>query len=716
MTIYHFSMTKEFWEDLGRLPPPVYPKAWDAGERMLRDPWAKELRPEKVKAAEPGVWSSRVDQSYRIIWKHVKPNDIILCLVDKHDPAYERAARKSFALEDGVLKMADIQDVGAKRPEQHGGLFGRARRKEAAVGALFAGYRDLELLDLGVPEDILPNIRALDDVNQMEQVERLLPVEVYDRLLAIALGVVEREVVPDEQVRRSLERYQGGENLCRFVDSEEFKRALAGDMEDWMLFLAPDQRQLVTRQYNGPARVKGVVGSGKSVVAVHRTRFLAKEALKGGGKVLFLTYGNRLPDVMRHLLERLAGKDAPELRAVECRTVHSWCYQFLKDRGRRPRVEKDALPAFMEQAVAEVRSRYPNLSIWSHPIEFFSDEINYAIKGRGVGSLEQYLALERTGRGTPLPEGTRRVVWEVYGCYQTLLVAHGLWDFADFIVETLKVLESEDVEMPYTSAVADEIQDLTEATMRLIRRIVPPGPNDLFLVGDGLQRIYPGGYALSRLGIDITGRGTLLRQNYRNTQEVLRAAHSMIEGCQFDDMDDQASEVPKPEYSVRHGQVPVLRRFGTPEEEMRWAMEEISRLQASQGYQDRDFALLYRSREPYGDLLKGWLVPCSTGLPLVELQRDASTYFGPGVKYSTFDSAKGLEFKVVFVLGVTDGLCVPKDDWKLQGEELEDYLARERRRLYVAMTRARDLLYLTYSRGQPSRFLNSVPGEFLRRV
>ena len=100
---------------------------------------------------------------------------------------------------------------------------------------------------------------------------------------------------------------------------------------------------------------------------------------------------------------------------------------------------------------------------------------------------------------------------------------------------------------------------------------------------------------------------------------------------------------------------------------------------------------------------------------VVELKKNPNTYFGQGIKHTTFHSAKGLEFKVVFIVGVVDGLFVPKDNWTLQGEELIDYLALERRRLYVAMTRARDLLFLTYSRGQPSRFLDSVPSSYLRR-
>jgi superfamily I DNA/RNA helicase/mRNA-degrading endonuclease RelE of RelBE toxin-antitoxin system len=711
MSAYNPTISLEFWSELTNLPSAVSARALRTTRRMVDNPWAPELHPEKVRRAEEGVHSCRVDDSYRIIWKHIKPHDIIFCLVDKHDEAYRRASRKSFALGDGIIRVADILEVGAKPPEQHGALFGLFRREKVQPGALFVGYRDQELLNMGVPEDTLPHIRALQDVNQLPGVERLLPIDVYDQLMAIALGEVERAVVPDDELRRSLERHQGGDELCRLVDSEEFERALSGSMEQWMLFLAPHQRALVTRTYNGPARVKGVAGSGKTVVAVHRARLLAQHALSVGGKVLFLTYGSRLPGVIRHLLHRLAGEGAPELDAVECLTIHQWCYRFLTEQGRRPNVERDTLQVAVEAALGEVQPRFPGLGIWRHPPRFFRDEISYAIKGRAIQTLDQYLALDRSGRGTPLRERERRAVYAVFEAYQSYLRENGLWDFDDFVVEALRLVRPELLPARYVSAVVDEIQDLTEATMRLIRRIVVPGPNDLFLVGDGLQRIYPGGYSLNRLGIDIVGRGTLLRRNYRNTQEILRAAHAMMAELRFDDMDEGASEVPEPEFSVRRGDLPVLRRFATSEGELRWIGGEIARLKKEQGYQDRDFAPLYRWRYPYQDLI----VRCLSGqLQLVELKREAESYFGAGAKHTTFDSAKGLEFKVVFVVGVTDGQFVPRDDWTLQDEELDDYMARERRRLYVAMTRARDLLYLTYSRGQPSRFLADVPGEFLQ--
>jgi superfamily I DNA/RNA helicase len=345
-------------------------------------------------------------------------------------------------------------------------------------------------------------------------------------------------------------------------------------------------------------------------------------------------------------------------------------------------------------------------------VRFFSDEIKYAIKGRAIANLEEYLALDRSGRGTPLREKERRAVYAVYERYQEYLRAHGLWDFDDYVIEALRLVESGRVPGQYMAAVVDEMQDLTEAVMRLIRRIILSGSNDLFLVGDGLQRIYPGGYALGRLGINITGRGTLLRKNYRNTQEILRAAHAMMSGQSFDDMDEQESEAPDPEFSVRRGDVPVLYQTRSPEQELDWIRRRIGELKTERGYEDRDFALLYRWRRPYKDLIEQRL---SQNVQLMEIQRDPSTYFGRGTKHTTFHSAKGLEFKVVFVVGVTDGRFVPRDDLSLEDEEFADYMARERRLLYVAMTRARDLLYLTCSSGQPSRFLADVPSECLKR-
>lgn len=704
------SITKEFWSDFSALPSDVTQRAKRAIDRMLQDPWAKELNPEPVKSAERGVHSCQADNKYRIIWKHIKPNNIVFLLIDNHDRAYQRAARKSFQLEDDVIKVADIMDVGAQSALAKGDLFQSVARKDEKYGSLFIGYADKEILEWGVSQELLPCIRSLDNVNQLEQVERLLPKEVFYKLAEIALDIVERPAIPDEKLHDSLSRNQGGEDIYKFLDTDEFKRALDGTLEEWMLFLAPFQRALTLRQYNGPARLRGVAGSGKTIIAIHRARQLARLAQQNGKHILFVTYGNRLPGVIAYLLNQLAGEDAPELGTIECRSIHQWCSQFLAERGITLRVDEGIRKNALSTAIEQVLPKYRNLRLLARPDTFFVDEIRYVLKGKAIQTLDDYLSLDRSGRGTALQTRERQAVFEIYQAYQSNLHAHGCCDWDDFILQALEHLDYGDNPSPYQAAVVDELQDLTEATLRLIRRLVPPGPDDLFLVGDGLQRIYPGGVSLRKIGIDVTGRGALLCRNYRNTQEILCAAHAVISDNRFDDLEDEPAEAEEPEYSLRRGELPVLQRFGSPEQEIDWVAAEIHRLQTESRYKPEDVAVLYRWRWPYEELIATRLQSYEP----VEVDRDAFTYFGPGLKHTTFHSAKGLEFKVVFVVGVTDGQMVPRDDWSMLGDELEDYLARERRLLYVAMTRARDLLYVTCARGTFSRFLKAIPPAYIR--
>jgi superfamily I DNA/RNA helicase len=326
--------------------------------------------------------------------------------------------------------------------------------------------------------------------------------------------------------------------------------------------------------------------------------------------------------------------------------------------------------------------------------------------------LEEYLELDRSGRGTALNEDERKAVFEVYQQYQKEL-GPGCGDYDDLVLMALDLAEQGELPADYRAVVVDEIQDLTAAVMQLIRKIIPEGENDIFLVGDGLQRIYPGSYVLSRLGIDIVGRGALLRYNYRNTQEILQAAYTMMENQTYDDLDEEEASVMEPELSIRYGDKPIIHREADFDAEVEWVVSKILELKESRGYHDRDFAVLYRWRKSYIGRLKRKLE--ESGLKYVRISNEAGSYFGPGVKLTTFHSSKGLEFKVVFVVGATDSLFVPKDDATLSGPELEEYLARERSLLYVAMTRARDLLYITYSRGSKSRFLEDVPDDYLQK-
>ncbi len=549
----------------------------------------------------------------------------------------------------------------------------------------------------------------------MGNVERLLPPDVFDHLLSIAIGTAHRPVVPDKVLAKSLERYQGGEDMYRFLDTDEFKRALNNELEDWMLFMAPDQREIISRDYAGPARVKGVVGSGKTAVAVHRLRHLARKAFDAEKTVLFLTYGNRLPAITEHLLKRLAGEKAPELAAVECKTIASWCGSFLKQHGQKLNVRSgDKLERAIDHATDKAKQASPKLKMLYKNRSFFKEEIKYAIKGRAISNLEDYLRLDRIGRGTSLNGEERTAMFKIYQDYQRYLSGQNLSDYDDLYLKSLELVESGNIPTQYIAAVIDEMQDLSAAQMRLVRGIIPEGPNDLFMVGDGLQRIYPGGYVLRQLGIDIVGRGELLKQNYRNTHEIFAAAYAMVEHEPYDDFDGEIDEGISPEISIRHGPKPKLHCATTISDEMKWVSSQIKTLKSEHGYRDKDFCFLYRWRNPYQTTLPQNLN--SEVGHLTDVTSEPDTYFGANAKHTTFHSAKGLEFKVVFLLGVTDDNIIRSAQKALPGKERDEKIAEERRILYVAMTRARDLLYLTCSDGQPSRFLEDIPDDLIDKT
>jgi superfamily I DNA/RNA helicase len=308
-------------------------------------------------------------------------------------------------------------------------------------------------------------------------------------------------------------------------------------------------------------------------------------------------------------------------------------------------------------------------------------------------------------------------VFSIYQLYDADMNTAGLSDYDDFILNTLKFINPEEHNYRYVGAVVDEIQDLSESTIKLIRKMVISGPNDLFLVGDGTQRIYKGGFALSKVGVNISRQsGAILRYNYRNTRQIMHLAEWLMEDVSIDDLDDEeTSTPPKPERAVREGEIPTLQICHSPQEEIQRIMEEIKHLKQSRNYDERDFAILYRTGTPYKELARE-ILEKQNGHEVVELDKSATSYFGPGIKLTTFHSAKGLEFKVVFIVGLSNERMPFFHDGVsgMSPKEIDHHTEAERRLLYVAVTRARDLLYLSYSpANEPSRFIANVPEEII---
>jgi superfamily I DNA/RNA helicase len=244
----------------------------------------------------------------------------------------------------------------------------------------------------------------------------------------------------------------------------------------------------------------------------------------------------------------------------------------------------------------------------------------------------------------------------------------------------------------------DESQDFHAEEWRLLRAMIPPGSNDLFLVGDAHQRIYGQKVALKACGINVQGRASRLRINYRTTEENRAWAMAMLEGVEIDDLDGEREDETGYK-SLLTGPKPEVHHFETRPAELEYVGQRIKELVGS--HPPEHVCIVARSNKLLKDDYQPMLNSLSIPSTLLDQRRE-----GAGVRLATMHRVKGLEFPVVMLAGINARYMPlqrnPKDDDPIAAS---DHEARERSLLFVAATRARDLLIVT-NWGTPSPSLS----------
>ena len=456
---------------------------------------------------------------------------------------------------------------------------------------------------------------------------------------------------------------------------------LASPIEEWMSFLHPDQAKLARRSFNGPARIRGAVGTGKTVVGLHRAAHLARMR---GGKILVTTFVRTLPDVLQHLVQRLAPDVADQIEFVG---VHAFALRLLKARGVEVKLEPKVADAAFETVWDDVPRSNPLKTSTAQP-GYWKEEIDHVLKGRGITRWEEYADLDRRGRRRALGVEQRRAVWELYSAYDVELRRRGVHDYADIILLAEAEVRRQPLDEPYTAVIVDEAQDLSCAMIRMLHHLVGDSPDGFTLIGDGQQSIYPGGYTLGEAGINLAGRGVVLDVNYRNTEQILNFASRMVAGDEFADIEGAIARGDAARVVARTGPEPEVDRFQRWSDRDQRLVERIRSVLREVGTRLGDIGVLCMTRAG-ANRAAGMLK--RSGIEVVMLE----AYDGnevDAVKVGTIKRAKGLEFKQVLLPDVQAhqiGEAEPPTD----GAERERW-ERLRRELYVAMTRARDGLWV----------------------
>lgn len=697
----------EFLSALIRLPRAVQQAVEAFARRYAEAPEAAGPAVEPLEApAHPGYRAVRLDAEHQgVLLAPPESRTHWLLWVGRKAEAQAWARRKRVEIHptEGALQVVDLE----QRTAAEAAL--RRRLPEPGAGSpLFAELQDAELLRLGVPEGHLPLLRRTADLAEYEGFVRpTLPEEANEALDDYLGGVPLSELLAERPPASEAPNPGDYEAAARHPDSRrrftvdagerELARILEAPLERWRVFLHPSQRALVELDAKGPVRVLGGAGTGKTVVALHRAVHLAKHVFTAPeDRILLTTYTRNLAGDLRQLLAAIA---EPELLArIDVVNLDAWTIEALKGFGLRTRL------AFKEGEAA-LRRRIGR-GVGDRSAAFVLEEFEQIVLAQGLMTEEEYLAAPRAGRGSVLGRAERKLLWSHFEKVRADLEAAGLV-FPQDAMRDLRLLLEEEGRPRYRSVIVDEAQDFGEQAYRLLRAMVAPGPNDMFLVADGHQKLQTRQrVVLSKLDIEVRGRSYRLRLNYRTTDEIRRFAQALVENRGLEDLDGE-SDTLAGYRSVLSGETPEVRLFPTPQEELGFIAARIRALVAS-GLAPEAIGVVARTAEARDAIVRELR---SQGLATFVLDREGDDTQAPGVRVATMHRVKGLEFEAIVAAQVVEGVLPNPIALKQAGDpraQAERELA-ERALLYVALTRAKRHAIVTAG-GKPSSFLAGAAG------
>lgn len=691
----------EVSEDLALLPAAF-------GQQSLDAPVAN-LNLKKLNHRD-GAWRVRSGDWRSIFFQ--TGEDFLVAAIGPRKDIYERLPKIRLARWAGGVRIVEV-DAGAPDAAVPGRAHAvrRAQRPKPVASNGFSPYEDAMLRSVdGVGDELLAFLRSLpptvdvpgviaqrvDDVDLVflladlwERAEQHLAT--FD---AGGVPTVEDLAIEDAELRHRLQAQTNETDLIAIRTAGEIRKILGDSIEEWMVYLHPSQRAIANAEFTGPSRVRGGPGTGKTVVALHRARVLARKRLANGDKVLLTTFLSTLPPVWESLMELLDGK---ALERLDVRSTDKLAHALVADSRTGALVILDS-PA-RQKLVEPLLKRHGLVAALAGNPQLLLDEFDAFLAGRDLPDLEAYLALRRRGSGSGLRGADRERIYAAFTEYREALRKRKALDWPHLRIEALR-LACEGAGPRYDGVIVDEAQDLSAVGMRLLLALDKSENHRHFMiVGDGQQSIYPGGFGLREIGVDIVGRSRVLTANWRNTWSVWTAARAVMDGVEFDDLDEDVGlrpvgDEPEPLMVGDPAELHVLR---SPAEELE-LLGELIKERLGTGTDPGDIAVLVevknKGREVIRELERA-------GVPSMPLEKYDGHHAG-GVLVGTFNRAKGLEFKEVFVPGLAASewpsrWFVPPD---LQGEQRAERMALQLRTLFVGLSRARDRLVLL-SGGEP---------------
>lgn len=640
-------------------------------------------------------------------------------------PSSEVRAAPAEGRTDAPAKKTAAVELGGVAPSWPAGLtldvlIGELGINAKLASAAFAASTDLALTDVVEHADIEWQGLALLDLATGESVEHVK--ETYGLAPAVAsapapAGPTQREI-SDEEVVETLKSDKARNSFFWIKDNDELRRIIeAGDFGAWRLFLHPEQRTYVERDFAGSFRLSGGAGTGKTVVAIHRAARLARANPQA--RILLTTYtvnlASDLKVSLRKLDESIPEQSALDQPGVYIKGIDAVAWAVIQRAGEA--VAGAAEAVFGAPSVSVLKTT--PLGAWSEAIRdsgaqlpsalatptFMASEYELVVLPHKITSAMQYLRARRNGRGVSLDRAKRAEVWKVIEAYREKARDAGTTDFGEKAAIAAEWLRQSDAPL-FDHVIVDEAQDLAPTRLQLLRALVAEGPNDLFICEDSHQRIYGQKVTLSHCGISIRGRSRRLTLNYRTTAQNLAWAMRVLNPGAFTDL--EGAQEQHHYVSARSGPQPAEHSEASVSAELdraanwvrRWMPDPEAESDAGRATAPEAIAILVRDKYKRENVVQGL---ADRGVSVRSVDREDVKAGLPLVM--TMHRAKGLEFTHVLLFGVQDGsIPVSLKDYSTSEEDTKDAMLRERSLLYVAATRARDVLAVSWA-GEKSPLL-----------
>ncbi|MFJ2826420.1 UvrD-helicase domain-containing protein [Streptomyces sp. NPDC087263] len=714
---------KDFLMEFAKLEKPVQRRVREVFDKFQEHRHAG-LHLEKLeKARDPRIRTIRINQFMRGVVLAPESGDSFLLLkVMPHDDAIAWAVKHRATINSATQGIELRNDVALERATA-----GVRSLASTDTQRLFGHVSDKELTRLGVDVDLLPLLRHLGTEAHLEALRKVLPEQQYDVLAGLAAGMepedVWREVVQvqlehagpsvsqqisvvagkdessapkiHDELSVAMARSQG--RIALVSGPTELMEILAKPFDAWRVFLHPSQRRVAYRSsYNGPARVTGGPGTGKTVVALHRALHLARQLPSDATdeSILLTTYTRDLAADLRHSLELLI-PDAQLRARIRVVNVDALANEIVRAARKAP------LKIVTGQR--DVTARWARIARRlgiDFTDAFLDQEWRHVVLAQNLRSPEAYLKASRSGRGAALGPLKRAQVWRAIEAFTTELRQADEWTFLQVCAEAARLLDEQGEPRRYRHVVIDEAQDLHPSQWRLLRALVPSGPDDLFIAGDAYQRIYGNKVSLRSLGISVTGRSARLRINYRTTQEILAWSTALLIGERVDDMDG-GDEALIGYRSTLHGATPQTSGADSKPEEIAGLVAQIDDW-VKAGVAPDEVGVAVRFIQLGKDIAQALR---QAGVPATVLGTSSTT--SDGIRIGTMHRMKGLEFRCMAVAGVSDGVVPMRNAVtaeEIDAQQYQEDMLSELSLLFVACTRAREALRVSWH-GERSPFL-----------